>query len=163
MSVFKIFLPVFILFTAFNVSASVGGVFTPSTECFHDEHNLRCVDFVSNYDGDTVTVNVPDVHPLMGKKVSVRLKGVDTPELRSKNPVEKEMAKKVKIFVNEKLKTAKRIDLVDIKRDKYFRINADLIVDGESLSSLLLSRDYAYEYDGGTKKDIDWSKTFRKS
>lgn len=43
--------------------------------CEHDENNLRCVKYVRNYDADTVTFNIPKVHPLLGKKVNIRVSG----------------------------------------------------------------------------------------
>jgi endonuclease YncB( thermonuclease family) len=54
------------------------------------------------------------------------------------------------------LKSAKVINLHNPKRDKYFRIVADVEFDGESLSVFLLNRGLAVSYDGGTKKDVDW-------
>ena len=124
--------------------------------CVHDEHNFRCVEFFRNYDGDTITVNIPDVHQLIGQKANVRIKGIDTPELRTKDDCEKKIARDAKLLVYKKLRNAKRIDLLNVSRDKYFRILADVIVDGESLSSLLKKKGYAYEYDGGTKTKMDW-------
>ena len=105
--------------------------------CEHDENNLRCVKYVRNYDADTVTFNIPKVHPLLGKKVNIRVSGVDTPEIRTKNKCEKEKARNAKKLVANLFKHAKRIDLENIKRGKYFRIVADVIIDGKSLTYYL--------------------------
>jgi endonuclease YncB( thermonuclease family) len=99
----------------FNSSHSTVGNTLPTVECVHDNKNFRCVEFVSNYDGDTITVNIPNVHPLIGSNAAVRLKGVDAPELRSKKPCEKKMAKKVRAFVYKKLKKAKTIELLGVQ------------------------------------------------
>ena len=50
---------------------------------------------------------------------------------------------------------AERVDLKNIERGKYFRIVADVIVDGESLADILIETGLAVPYDGGTKGK-DW-------
>ena len=47
------------------------------------------------------------------------------------------------------------IELRDMVRGKYFRIVADVYLDGMSLSQLLLDKGHAIRYDGG-KKNISW-------
>ena len=44
-----------------------------ASNCNHDDHILRCVEFVRNYDGDTFTVNIPESHPLLGDEITVRV------------------------------------------------------------------------------------------
>lgn len=129
-----------------------------SNACKHEPKVFRCVQYVDNYDGDTLTVNIPDVHPLIGTKMSVRIAGVDTAEIKGKAPCEKQMATKARDFVATKLKQAKKIELANIDRDKYFRIVADVMVDGQSITTLLLQNKLAYGYDGGTKARPDWCK-----
>ena len=34
------------------------------------------------YDGDTYTFTLPGIHPLFGEKISVRITGIDTPEIK---------------------------------------------------------------------------------
>ncbi len=133
-----------------------------SSSCAHDEKNFRCVKYVKNYDADTVTFDVPNVHPLLGKKINIRLGGVDTPELRTKNTCEKEKGIKAKKQVAALLKNAKRIDLGNIQRGKFFRVVADVVIDGKSLSHYLLKNGLAYSYDGGTKRKINWCKSTRE-
>lgn len=127
-----------------------------NAECSHDTNTFRCVKYVRNYDGDTITFNIQNVHPLLGNKISIRVNGIDTPELRTKNKCEKEKALKAKMVVQTILKPANRIDLVNIKRGKYFRIVADVIVDGKSISKILIKNKLAVKYDGGKKNKIDW-------
>ncbi|PIP89027.1 MAG: nuclease [Bdellovibrionales bacterium CG12_big_fil_rev_8_21_14_0_65_38_15] len=130
--------------------------------CMHDKDTFRCVKYVRNYDADTITFNVPGVHPLIGEKINVRVSGVDTPEVKTKVACEKQKARDAKRLVENLLKHAKRIDLTGVSRDKYFRINADVVIDGKSLSSYLLKNGLAYSYDGGTKKKVDWCKSNRE-
>lgn len=135
-------------------------VLTPSRAnnggCLHDSQNFRCVEVLSNYDGDTLTVNIPGIHPLIGKKVSVRVNGIDTPELKTSNTCEKQAGRIAQKLVSHLVKSAKRVDLTNVERDKYFRILADVIIDGKSLKSILLKNKLAYEYHGGTKETRDW-------
>jgi micrococcal nuclease len=127
-----------------------------ASDCENTPNSFNCVNFVRNYDGDTITFNIDDVHPLLGSEISVRVLGVDTPEIRGTSGCEKNKALKVKDFVGTILNSAARIDLVNVQRDKYFRVLADVLVDGESLSDMLIERRYAYPYYGGTKQDINW-------
>ncbi len=129
--------------------------------CKHDASNFRCVKYVRNYDADTVTFNVTNVHPLIGEKINVRVNGVDTPEIRTKNRCEKQKARNAKKLVANLFKNAKRIDLENIHRGKYFRIVADIKIDGKSLTYYSIKNGLAYSYDGGTKKKMDWCKSSR--
>lgn len=142
-----------ILTTAWMLS---GCELRANNSCEHSESSFRCVEFERNYDGDTVTFNIPNVHPLFGKDISVRLLGIDTAEIKGKNDCEKTAARTTQRLVESLLKNAKQIDLENVQRDKYFRILADVKVDGKSVSQLLIKNGLAVAYDGGTKKKINW-------
>lgn len=126
--------------------------------CEHDATSFRCVKVVSNYDGDTIKVNIPGVPDIIGKGVGVRVRGIDTPEMHGSGRCEKEQAEKAKLAVSTALKNAKHVDLLHIGRDKYFRILADVSLDGNSLAQLLMSEGLAVPYDGGTKLKQSWCK-----
>ena len=111
--------------------------------------------YVRNYDGDTVTFNLPELHPIIGEKISIRVNGIDTPEIRGKCEKEKYDAKQVKEMVADILKDAEQIVLRNMERGKYFRIAADVIVDGESLGDMLIEAGVAVRYSGG-KKTHKW-------
>lgn len=130
--------------------------------CDHSVNRFNCVQYLKNYDGDTVTFNIPNLHPLVGKEISIRLMGVDTPEMRTKNKCEKEKARTSKKLVASLLKQAKRIDLIDPKRGKYFRIVSHVMFDGESLAYTLVKNGLAVPYGGGSKSNIDWCLPTRK-
>ena len=68
----------------------------------------------------------------------------------------KDKGNEAKLFVEEMLKNGKVINLHNLDKDKYFRIVADVKVDGKSIGEALVENGHAYPYDGGTKKDIDW-------
>jgi endonuclease YncB( thermonuclease family) len=113
--------------------------------------DIEDVEFVRNYDGDTITVNIKGYPDLIGNKIPIRVRGVDTPEIRGSCEIEKEWAKMSKDFVNEELTKATKIDIISPDRGKYFRIVGDVIYDGKSLGKELLSGGDAVPYDGGTK------------
>ena len=130
-----------------------------ATKCKHSKNSFCCVEYVKNYDGDTITVNINGVHFLFGTSINVRVAGIDTPELRTKNKCEKEKAIIARDLVKDLLVNASRIDLVNTGRGKYFRIVADVIIDGKlNLKDTLLQKGLAYEYDGGRKQKINWCK-----
>ena len=83
-------------------------------DCGHEKDSFRCVQYVKNYDADTITVNIPGLHPVVGKNMNIRVRGVDTPEIRTKNSCEKEKGRHAKKLVRNLLKKAKRIDLTNI-------------------------------------------------
>ncbi len=127
-------------------------------KCIHDSKNFRCVKYIKNYDGDTITFHIPNVHPIIGKKIKVRLPDIDTAEMNAKNPCEIKKAKEAQKKVKTLLKAAKRIDLENVKRGRYFRIVADVKVDGLSLAEELIKNNLAYYYKGKQKKEINWCK-----
>ncbi len=126
-------------------------------------------EYVDNYDGDTITVNLPELkkmdkakkYSLFWDKISVRLGGIDTPEIKGSCPNESELAKNAKLFVKEKLENAGKITIVIEGPDKYFRILGEIYTDGTPLAQMLIDEGYAVPYDGGTKKNI-WCSEGKK-
>ncbi len=131
-------------------------------KCEHTKDYFNCVQYVKNYDADTITFNIPNIHPLIGEKISIRVVGVDTPEIKTKNRCEKEKAINARDAVKKLLSNAKEIKLTHIQRGKYFRVVADVIYDGKSLSEYLLKNGHAYHYRGGKKKKMNWCKSLRQ-
>jgi micrococcal nuclease len=108
--------------------------------------------YVRNYDGDTITFNLSGLHPIIGKKINIRVNGIDTPEIKGKCEKEIYNAHKAQQIVADILKDAEQITLKNMERGKYFRIAADVIVDGENLGDMLIQAGMAIKYDGGKKK-----------
>jgi micrococcal nuclease len=111
---------------------------------------------ISVYDGDTFRVNIDSLPPIVGKNIAIRVNGVDTPEIRGKCQYEKDLALEARDFVRGKLANAKEIKLTNLQRDKYFRVVANVVVDGVSLEQELLDNGLAYEYSGGKK--LSWRR-----
>ena len=79
--------------------------------------------------------------------------GIDTPELRGNCAREKTLARKAKHHTVAMLREARKIELRDLKRGKYFRLLATVYVDGKSLGDSLFQKGLAAAYDGGAKKN----------
>ena len=113
------------------------------------------------YDADTITIasKLPyDESPMY--RLSVRLNGIDTPEMKGKgvSDEEKEAAKLARDFVSN-LVLNKFVSLQNIESEKYGRILADVYIGDIHLNNLLLKERYAVKYDGGTKiKPTSWLK-----
>jgi len=106
---------------------------------------------ISVYDGDTFRVDIDSLPPIVGKNIPIRLNGVDTPEIQGKCQYEKDLALKARDFVRKKLSNAKEIKLTKLQRGKYFRVVANVMIDGVSLEQELLENKLAYKYTGGKK------------
>lgn len=107
---------------------------------------------ISVYDGDTFRCNINDFPAIIGQDISIRIYGVDTPEMKDKDPMKKAQAIKARDYVRSRLNKAKKIELRNIQRDKYFRILADVYADNSSISDELIKKGYAKPYFGGTKE-----------
>ncbi len=132
--------------------------FATEGDCVHTPTSFNCVEFLHNYDGDTITTNIPSVHPLIGHQITVRVFGIDAPEMETTNACERRMAIKARDEALRFLQNGHRIDLKNVMRDKYFRVLADVQVDGQSLAQHLIDENLAVPYDGGHKNPVNWCK-----
>jgi endonuclease YncB( thermonuclease family) len=111
------------------------------------------------YDGDTITIasKLPfDNSPLY--RLSVRLNGIDAPEIKGKTDDEKTAAKQVKDALSN-LILNKYVTLKNIQSEKYGRILADVYIGDLHLNEWLIKEKYAVKYDGGAKKtSVSWLK-----
>jgi len=64
----------------------------------------------------------------------------------------KAKAREAKQYTVKRLREGKKIELLELRRDKYFRILARVMIDGEDLGAELLKAGLAKPYDGGTKE-----------
>jgi endonuclease YncB( thermonuclease family) len=113
------------------------------------------------YDGDTITIasKLPYTDSQL-YRFSVRLNGIDTPEIKGKNisEDEKESATNARDFVAN-LVLNKFVRLENVSNEKYGRILADVYIGDIHLNDLLLRERYAVKYDGKTKiKPTSWLK-----
>jgi endonuclease YncB( thermonuclease family) len=82
---------------------------------------------------------------------SVRLKGIDTPEMKSKNKEEVVSAQAAQIALHD-LIINKDIVLKNIANEKYGRILADVYLNDIHINQWMIDNKYAVIYDGGTKQ-----------
>lgn len=125
-------------------------------------HHFKNVKFIRNHDGDTIKVDIPSEGTFFGKEMPVRLYGIDTPEMASQNPCEKEKAILARDELNRILTKAAQINLNDVQKDKYFRLLAKVEADGIDLSYYLLSHGLAVRYFGDKKQQYDWCGSYPK-
>jgi micrococcal nuclease len=104
------------------------------------------------YDGDTCYVTAPTLpEPL--QKMSVRILGIDTPEIRAECGEEKKLALKARELANKLFRNANKIEFANLKWDKYGgRVLVDVYLDGKSYKDEIINSGLAKPYDGGTKE-----------
>jgi endonuclease YncB( thermonuclease family) len=127
-----------------NLMPDDGDESTSSNELFI----LTPDQIVDVYDGDTFKIDLPSMHPLFGDDLSIRLFGVDTPEMRGTTDEVKALAMQAQQVTEKALKGASKIELRNPQRGKYFRIISEVWIDGESLADMLKEKGLAKDYDG---------------
>jgi endonuclease YncB( thermonuclease family) len=105
------------------------------------------------YDGDTFYINMPGLPPELSR-LGVRVRGIDTPEIRGKCPTESRNARAAKAFTQRILaQSGNRVTLSGLHWDKYGgRVDADVYVGGKKLSDMMIMRGYARPYTGGKRQ-----------
>ena len=121
------------------------------------------------YDCDTITIatKFPYATTLKESNIMyrfhVRLLGIDTPEMKTKNEDEKAIAHLAQKSLSE-LILNKNVTLKNTSLDKYGRILANVYTEnGIELCNWAITNKFAVSYDGGTKKPpkswSDYNKT----
>ena len=124
---------------------------------------IRSGKVIKVYDGDTITIasKMPYFRsPIY--RFSVRLNGIDTPEIKSKDPFEKEIAFKARDYLSEKILDQK-VTLKNVQTEKYGRLLADVYHQSCNINNDLIEKRYAVTYDGGTKQSPDNWRTYHYS
>lgn len=111
-------------------------------------------------DGDTVDVDLDLGFGIWLRNERVRIMGIDTPESRTTDEVEKVFGLAAKARLKELLgesailKTQVANDGTDMK-GKFGRILGDFVApDGRMVSSVLIEEGHAVDYFGGSKEDV---------
>lgn len=130
-----------------------------------DTFKTFTVTIEANVDGDTVRIKGPAYWPSFVRSILVRIDGVDTPEKGGRASCSKEanFASVASKMVAEEYSPGTKV-LLKLRyqngkyvQDKFWRILGDvkrIAPKSEWLSDFLISRDLAYEYHGGTKRNI---------
>lgn len=117
------------------------------------------------YDGDTITVatKLPFNNELKDTiwRFSVRLNGIDCPEIKGKSESEKRVAQIAKNTLSNKI-LDKTVLLEDVQLEKYGRLLAIVKYQGQNLNDWMVSQNLAVAYDGGTKHcPADWEEYYK--
>ena len=89
-------------------------------------------------------------------RFSVRLNGIDTPEMKSKHEWEKICARQAKDFLSTKI-LGKIVELRDVKNEKYGRVLATVYLNDKNINQLMIDKKHAIPYYGWTKyKPDEW-------
>ena len=121
------------------------------------DFSYRVSKVVKIIDGDTIDVILDLGFDIMYKS-RVRLFGIDTPESRTRDVIEKEYGLMSKKYLTNKLKSAKKISIKTYKGEetgKFGRILGDVFVDGKSVNLMMCNDGYAVKYYGQNKKLVE--------
>ena len=105
-------------------------------------------------DGDTVAFQALWLPDPLKKELSIRVFGVDTPEKghRAKCPSENERGQAATAFTKKMIEQSTTGQVVLMDWDKYGgRVLGDVLLNGQSLRSMLIQQGYAREYYGEAK------------
>ena len=122
------------------------------------EYRARVIKVV---DGDTVDVDIDLGFGVWLKDERVRIMGIDTPESRTRDKVEKKFGLAAKARLKELL-GAKPILKTQVgkggedMKGKFGRILGDFLTeDGKKCGELLVKEGHAVKYTGGAKEDVE--------
>ena len=125
------------------------------------EYNVTIVKVV---DGDTVDVDIDLGFGMTYKKQRVRMLGIDTPESRTRDLVEKKFGKASKAHLKKLLKDSGRISLISHDKGKFGRILGELYGHYKNsfeeaisfnINQQMIDDHHAVEYDGSSKELIE--------
>lgn len=106
-------------------------------------------------DGDTVVISAPFLPAPLKPELAVRIYGVDTPEkgFRAQCPQEDQRGQAATAFTKQAVGQSQKRQVILYGWDKFGgRVLGDIILDGKSLRSALISNGFAREYFGDAKQ-----------
>lgn len=106
-------------------------------------------------DGDTVVISAPFLPQPLKPELAVRIFGVDTPEKghRAQCPSEDQRGQAATQFTKNAVNAATKRQVVLYGWDKFGgRVLGDIILNGQSLRSMLIANGFAREYFGDAKQ-----------
>lgn len=120
--------------------------FSSQAECY--DWPMRVIRGKLAYDADTIYVMMPGLPPEI-EQMSVRVNGVDAPEIKGKCDDEKDQAEKGRAFVQDLLAAAGQVRFCNPKWGKYAgRVLADVKIDGADLAGMLIEKGFGRAYHG---------------
>ena len=120
------------------------------------EYNVTIAKVV---DGDTVDVDIDLGFGMVYKKQRVRMLGIDTPESRTRDLVEKKFGKASKKHLKKLLEEAESITLISHDKGKFGRILGEIFVheDGTkvNVNEQMITDHHAVPYTGENKDLVE--------
>ena len=117
---------------------------------------IRVQSIVRIYDGNTIKVNLKCDDNVFCRDLLIRVKGIDTPQLKASNRCEKIKAKQAYDLTKSFLQGA-NIELRNCVSDK-IRFFCDVYSNGRNLADELVKQNLAYPSNGGTDAKVDYCK-----
>jgi len=118
--------------------------------------DLKIGKVIKVYDGDSITIAAKPYENYPIYRFSVRLSGIDTPELRTRNENEKKHAIIARDALSEKI-LDKIVTLKNVESEKYGRVLADVYLGDENICEWMVANNYGVQYGGKTKvKPKEW-------
>ena len=113
-------------------------------------------------DGDTVDVDIDLGFGVWMHKERVRMMGIDTPESRTRDKLEKKFGLASKQFVKDMMPVgSKQVLKTQIdrsgedKKGKFGRILGDFLIDGKKLTETIIKEGYGVVYTGQNKDQVE--------
>ena len=131
--------------------SSMGGTVVAAENHWRSVAGPVTAEIVRIIDGDTLEV---DAHPWPGHvvRVSVRLRGIDTPERRSSCPEQRAAAQLARNELERLVSGFSTVELINVAGGKYYgRVLADLTAGTRDVASAMLASGLARPYQGGKR------------
>jgi endonuclease YncB( thermonuclease family) len=106
-------------------------------------------------DGDTIVISAPFLPAPLKPELAVRIFGVDTPEKgwRGQCESEKQRGEAASLFTKDLVSKSSQRQVVLYGWDKFGgRVLGDILLNGQSLRTMLISNGFAREYYGDAKQ-----------
>lgn len=136
------------------VSALLFSAMAQDTTIIAQAQPLGIAKIIKIYDGDTFYADLYNLPDIFAKNMGIRLIGIDTPEMTGGDSCSKAQAKAAKLFLDQTLRSACKIELRNVTRDKYFRIDAIVYADSVNVNALMVEKGHAKAYTGEGSRPI---------
>lgn len=111
--------------------------------------DLDIMDIEKVYDGDTIYVNLDGLPRVFGEDLGIRLRGIDTPEMRSRCDTDEAKARErflaslAQVALEEKVFQSDVISIRNVSRGSFFRVVGDVYLDDVNVQNWLVEKGYA--------------------
>lgn len=123
-----------------------------SSTALADYGSVIVDEVTSVIDGDTFRANISEWPSVIGERIPIRIADINAPERRSRCDTEEEkvreraLAADARIYLVERLRNAETVELRQIERGSFFRVIAQVWVDGENVGQEMLAEGHALPY-----------------